>query len=125
MTVPAFDLHIFQVLGIVLAIILVDFLAGVLKSLLPPMSFSWQKFPGQLVSFILPYYIPLIGLAVVTFFAPVLAIAGVTGIVGASFYTFAAGVAIKGIADIGSKLGISLTPAPAPAQNQNPPVAAA
>ena len=116
---PTFDVRILEVLGIVLALIALDFLVGVLKAL-GTKTFSIQKFPSQLANFVLPYYTPLLVLGVVVFFAPLLNLAVVVGATAATFYTAAAGVALKALADIGGKLGLSFStttqvlPPPAP-----------
>lgn len=99
-----FDIHIFVVLLIILGLIALDFLVGVLQAIIHG-TFNLQKFPAQLANFVLPYFAPLVVLAIVQFFAPELKIAGVTGAVDVGFYTAAAAAGLKALADIVSKLG--------------------
>jgi phage-related holin len=120
MTIAA-DIRVFEVLGIILALIVLDFLVGVVKSFMPPVTFSIQKFPGQLASFVLPYFAPLFLLAVVQLFSPLLNIAGVVGTATTTFYVAAAAVGLKALQDILLKIGVGFTPAPQPAPK---PVAA-
>ena len=117
MTIPSFDWHIWLTLMIVLGLIVLDFIFGVLTNL---GSFSIQKFPSQLVNFVLPYFVPLVGLAIVQFITPLLNTVGITYAVGGTFYVFAAATAGKALADILAKLA-AFAPKPAPAP---PPPAA-
>jgi len=113
------DLRILESLGIVLVLIALDFVVGFLKSLAAHTT-TIQKFPGQLVSFILPYFVPLLALGGWVLIAPALNIVGVTGASAGGFFTMAAAVALKAIADIGIKLGVSFGAQPAPAATTTP-----
>ena len=114
--------RILEVLGIVLALIALDFLVGVLSNL---STFSIQKFPNQLVTFVLPYFTPLAVLGASVIVSPILNIAGATGGTAVAFYTMAAGVAAKALADISSKVGVSFAVKPGQTQAlPHPPPAA-
>jgi hypothetical protein len=104
-TTLAFDWHIWLTLVIVLGLIVLDFLIGVFTNL---STFSIQKFPNQLVSFVLPYFVPLAALALVQFITPLLNTIGVTDAVGGTFYAFAGTVALKALADIIAKIDSSM-----------------
>ena len=114
------NLRILEALGIVLALIVLDFLVGLLKGI-STTGFSFQKFPNQLASFVLPYFVPLLALALWVILAPALNLAGVVGGSAAAFFTAAAAVALKAIADIGQKLGVNFAPALAPPAQAKPP----
>lgn len=114
------DLHILITLGVALGLIVLDFLVGVARSLIPPVTFSIQKFPGALSSAVLPLFIPLVGLAVVQFFAPVINVTGAVGASDGTFYVAAAAVIVKTLADVVTKLSAFNQPAAAAAAGQAP-----
>lgn len=105
MVVATFDWHIFLVLLIILALIALDFLVGVFSSI-AGRTFNLQKLPAQLANFVLPYFGPLLILAILQFLSPLLKTAGVTGVVDGVFYTAAATVGMKAVQDIIAKLGM-------------------
>ncbi len=108
-----FDVHIVIVALIVLAFIVLDFIVGVLRAIASG-TFSLQKLPSQLETFVLPMYLPVLGLALVAFLAPLANVVGATGGSDATFYAAAGAVTIKALADILAKLTSFSTPTPAP-----------
>ena len=107
----ASDVRILEVLGIVLALIFLDYIIGVVKSI-GDHTFNLQKFPAQLANFVLPYFTPLAVLGVSVIAAPLLNLTGVTGATAVAFYASAATVALKALDDIMSKVGVSFGTSP-------------
>lgn len=105
-----FDTHILLVLLIVLAFILLDWACGILRAVATG-TFKPSALPAQLETFVLPLFLPLLGLALVAFLAPVANIAGATGGSDATFYAAAAAVVIRALADIVGKLASFSAPA--------------
>jgi hypothetical protein len=104
-----FDIHIFIVLLAVLGLILLDWIVGILQAVVKG-AVQWQLLPQQLAAFVLPFFVPLLALAVVQFLSPVANIAGVTGGTTATFYAAAALAGVKAIGDILTKIGGMSTP---------------
>lgn len=99
-----FDPHILIVLAVVLGFIVLDWLCGVLRAIATH-TFQASALPGQLETFVLPMFLPLLGLALVAFLAPAANIAGVAGGSTATFYAAAAAVVIRALTDVVDKLG--------------------
>lgn len=114
-----FDVHILIVLAIVLGFIVLDWVCGVLRAVATH-TFSLQKLPGQLETFVLPLFLPLLGLALVAFLAPLANVVGATGGSDATFYAAAGAVVIKAFADIIDKLSGFGVGVPAPATTVPP-----
>lgn len=119
-TVLVFDWKIWLVVLIVLGVIVLDFLIGVLTNI---STFSVQKFPSQLVTFILPYFVPLVTLAIVQFITPLLNANGLTIAVGGTFYVFAAATTVKAVDDILGKINQGPKASTSPAVVENAPPA--
>jgi hypothetical protein len=106
-----FDVHVFVVLAIVLAFIVLDWILGVIAGA-KVSGIKLALLPRQLETFVLTYFVPLMALAILQFLSPLANVAGVQGGTTGTFYGAAALTIVKAVADMLAKIG-ALTASPA------------